>query len=133
MKNKKKILAIVLMGLLVLTLVPAAVFAGYGSQQGQGIGYVDANGDGICDNHGSACGNYVDANGDGICDNHGSACGNYVDTNGDGICDNHGSACGNYVDANGDGVCDNAGTVNTGHHSGRGMGHHGGGHHGGRW
>ena len=39
MKNKKKILAIVLMGLLVLTLVPAAVFAGYGSQQGQGIGY----------------------------------------------------------------------------------------------
>ena len=95
MKNKKKILAIVLMGLLVLTLVPAAVFAGYGSQQGQGIGYVDANGDGICDNHGSACGN--------------------------------------YVDANGDGVCDNAGTVNTGHHSGRGMGHHGGGHHGGRW
>ncbi len=95
MKNKKKILAIVLMGLLVLTLVPAAVFAGYGSQQGQGIGYVDANGDGICDNHGSACGN--------------------------------------YVDANGDGVCDNAGTVNTGHHGGRGMGHHGGGHHGGRW
>ncbi len=95
MKNKKKILAIVLMGLLVPTLVPAAVFAGYGSQQGQGIGYVDANGDGICDNHGSACGN--------------------------------------YVDANGDGVCDNAGTVNTGHHGGRGMGHHGGGHHGGRW
>ena len=114
MKNKKKILAIVLMGLLVLTLVPAAVFAGYGSQQGQGIGYDDTNGDGICDNHGSACGNYVDANGDGICDNHGSA-------------------CGNYVDANGDGVCDNAGTVNTGHHGGRGMGHHGGGHHGGRW
>ena len=76
MKNKKKILAIVLMGLLVPTLVPAAVFAGYGSQQGQGM---------------------------------------------------------NYVDANGDGVCDNAGTVNTGHHGGRGMGHHGGGHHGGRW
>ena len=50
MKNKKNFLAIVLMGLLVLTLVPAAVFAGYGSQQGQGIGYVDANGDGICDN-----------------------------------------------------------------------------------
>ena len=72
MKNKKKILAIVLMGLLVLTLVPAAVFAGYGSQQGQGIGYVDANGDGICDNHGSACGNYVDANGDGVCDNAGT-------------------------------------------------------------
>ena len=110
MKNKKKILAIVLMGLLVLTLVPAAVFAGYGSQQGQGIGYVDVNGDGVCDNRGAGCGNYVDANGDGVCDNHGTGCGNYVDANGDGVCDNRGAG--------------------GGHHA---AGHHGGGHHGGRW
>ena len=83
MKNKKKILAIVLMGLLVLTLVPAAVFAGYGSQQGQGIGYVDANGDGICDNNDGLTnsqdgaglqrghrGRFVDNDSDGICDNN---------------------------------------------------------------
>ena len=34
--------------------------------------YVDANGDGICDNRG-AC--YVDADGDGVCDNYGTGLG----------------------------------------------------------
>ena len=61
-------------------------------------------GGGFCRNN-SLC--YQDADGDGVCDNHGSNC-NYVDTNGDGICDNHGANC-NYVDANGDGICDNQG------------------------
>ena len=124
MKNKKKILAIVILGLLVVALVPAAIFAsgnGYGNGQAQvGIAATTNIGN-----------NYVDANGDGICDNHGTNCGNHVDANGDGICDNHGTNCGNYVDTNGDGVCDNYGTNGSyGHHGGRGMGHHNGGHHG---
>lgn len=105
MKNKKKILAIVILGLLVVALVPAAIFAsgnGYGNGQAQaGIAATTNIGN-----------NYVDANGDGICDNHGTNCGNYVDTNGDGVCDNYGT--------NG----------SFGHHGGRGMGHHNGGHHG---
>ena len=34
-----------------------------------GSGYIDSNGDGICDNRISGgCGNYVDADGDGVCD-----------------------------------------------------------------
>jgi hypothetical protein len=93
--------------------------------------YVDADGDGVCDNRGTGnCGNgngqngqnYVDADGDGVCDNRGTGnCGNgngqngqnYVDADGDGVCDNYGTGNGNggngqnYVDADSDGVCDN--------------------------
>lgn len=127
MKKRKKILALILVGLLLVAAVPAAGFAHAG---GHGIGhFVDVNGDGVCDNRGTVCGDYVDANGDGVCDNRGMGCGDYVDTNGDGVCDNHGTGCGDYVDANGDGVCDNVG-AGGGHHA---AGHHGGGHHGGRW
>lgn len=79
------------------------------------------------------CGNYVDADGDGVCDNRGSGQGagqgqgaNYVDADGDGVCDNRGGAGqgqgANYVDADGDGFCDNRGT-------GHGQGHGGGRHH----
>ena len=62
------------------------------------------------------CTQYADTNGDGICDNFGSAhcthadCDTFVDANGDGVCDNFGSAhcthadCDTFVDANGDGV-----------------------------
>ena len=35
---------------------------------------------------------YVDANGDGICDNRGNYC-RFVDTDGDGVCDYHGTSC----------------------------------------
>lgn len=112
MKKRKKILALILVGLLVVADVPAAMSAaGYGRAGGHGIGH------------------FVDVNGDGVCDNRGTGCGDYVDANGDGVCDNHGTGCGNYVDANGDGVCDNVG-AGGGHHA---AGHHGGGHHGGRW
>jgi hypothetical protein len=95
--------------------------------QGKGKGgnttthrFVDANGDGICDN-------FVDANGDGVCDNCGKyangsgqgngTCSKFVDANGDGICDN-------FVDANGDGVCDNCGKYanGSGQCSGNGCG-----------
>ena len=46
-------------------------------------GYVDEDGDGICDNCGTTCGScpgFVDADGDGVCDNYGTgngySCGN---------------------------------------------------------
>ena len=50
--------------------------------------------------------NFVDADGDGICDNYGSnGCGNgYCNGNGNGYCNGNGNG---YVDADGDGVCDN--------------------------
>lgn len=54
-----------------------------------GSGYVDSNGDSICDNRISGgCGNYIDADGNGVCDNRLSgSCDNYVDADGDGVCD----------------------------------------------
>lgn len=83
--------------------------------RGNGRGYIDADGDGVCDNYqGGACSGYVDADGDGVCDNcagAGTNCPGYVDTDGDGACDNYGNgACG-------------------GNGAGQGHGrHHGGGH-----
>ncbi len=67
-------------------------------------GYVDADGDGICDNweNGTGGQGYGAGNGDGY---------GFVDADGDGVCDNWDEAwcgCGQgFVDENGDGVCDN--------------------------
>lgn len=73
----------------------------------QGVVYVDANGDGICDycpqGNGGSGGNGagpVDANGDGVCDNYPRAGGG---------ADDYGQGTG-FIDANGDGICDNRGT-----------------------
>lgn len=62
----------------------------------RGRNYVDADGNGVCDNYGTGCGrNYVDADGDGVCDYYGTGTGRYyVDANGDGVCDNYGTGCG---------------------------------------
>ncbi len=99
----KKILAGALTAAVVLT-AGGAVWAAGG--RSAGWRYVDADGDGVCDNQGTGyC--WVDANGDGICDHQGAGCG-WVDADGDGICDNQGTGW-RYVDANGDGVCDNQG------------------------
>ncbi|WP_125115251.1 hypothetical protein [Agathobaculum sp. Marseille-P7918] len=92
---------------LVLSLAVTGAFA---AGNGRGRNYVDANGDGVCDNYGTGRGQYfVDANGDGVCDNCGTGRGQYfVDADGDGVCDNCGTGRGQYfVDADGDGVCDN--------------------------
>ena len=109
----KKMLSILLVSALALGLLVTGTLAashwGGGSCRNNSLCYQDADGDGVCDNHGANC-NYVDANGDGICDNHGANC-NYVDANGDGVCDNQGQGCGQGL--------------------GNGQGHHGGGHHGG--
>ena len=89
--------------------------------QGSCAGYVDADGDGVCDNYGAGQGSrsgYVDADGDGICDNYGNGygCGN-GQGNGNGYGPGNGNGAG-YVDADNDGVCDNYG-------AGNGRGHHG--------
>lgn len=166
---KRKMIAIVATALCAVLAVPALAFGVGGLSAGQAAvasdapaqtvawrGYVDADGDGVCDNYGSGyCGNgagYVDADGDGVCDNRGSGyCGNgagYVDADGDGVCDNRGTGNGigngagahhgygsssaadrpGYVDADGDGVCDNYAGQGQGRGQGQGQGgsHHGG-------
>lgn len=121
----------------------AALAAGPGG----GRCFVDADGDGICDNAGSRC-VYADADGDGLCDVCGAGHGScpagegtaFVDADGDGVCDICGTyhrcgtagAGGNFVDADGDGVCDNAASC-RGSGCGRGFqGGHGNGFRGGR-
>ncbi len=73
---------------------------------------------------------FVDSNGDGICDNsqQGKRLGpNYTDNNKDGKCDNLGNKPGNqrgrnFVDANNDGICDHRGKAMNGRGQGRGYG-----------
>lgn len=158
----KKFLGILIAAALLLTVcVPSALAAGnhhggyhrtnlvnrvhracaaYGTCQN---GWVDADGDGICDNCETAqCGNPANQN---------RPCRNWVDTNGDQVCDNYGTAdcpgngnCQNdcWVDEDHDGICDNYNAVDcpsncggTGSRDGMGygaqQGGHGGGHHGG--
>ncbi|MCC6526290.1 MAG: hypothetical protein IT373_26825 [Polyangiaceae bacterium] len=63
-------------------------------------GFVDEDGDGVCDLRASGacaggCGKFVDDNGDGVCDLAGKGgCGKFVDENGDGVCDHAGKGCG---------------------------------------
>ena len=102
---------------LALTVLTTGALAGWHhGRSGGGNG-----GTGVCAN--TAC-RYVDANGDGICDNRGTGACRYVDVNGDGICDTCGNGACHYVDADGDGVCDNYGQYAG---TGNGGGHHGGG------
>lgn len=63
----KKLLIGAAVTALVLTVGFTTAFAAGGRN------YVDANGDGVCDNRGSYC-RYVDADGDGVCDNYGTGC-----------------------------------------------------------
>jgi len=98
-----------------LAVVPGDGFRGFvdtGSQadDGYAMGFVDTDGDGVCDH-------FVDADGDGINDMRGTL---GMGGHGTGDCDGT-----NMIDANGDGVCDNAGS-GGGH--GRMMGGHGSGH-----
>ena len=63
----KKILMGTAIAALVLTVGGTGAFAAGGRN------YVDANGDGICDNRGNYC-RFADAGGDGVCDYHGTSC-----------------------------------------------------------
>ena len=110
---------------LVMTLgVTGALAAGH---HGRSTRYVSTSTSSVYYHHGTG---FVDADGDGICDYHGANCGTgFVDANGDGVCDYHGTNCGTgFVDADGDGVCDYHGT-----NCGTGLGSHHGGGHGGCW
>lgn len=113
----KKTLMGILIGLVILAVgVTSAFAAGPGGRHHGGNYAGTGTGTGVCQ--------YVDANGDGICDNCNAAhtsCGRYyTDANGDGICDNCGTTTcgqgGSYVDSNGDGVCDNYTGSQGGHH-----------------
>ena len=101
---KKKTMAMIAAGALVIGMVPAALFA---SGQGVGRQIVDLDDNGVCDNHGKNCKGFIDENNDGVCD-HRPANGN-----------NQGNG---YVDANNDGVCDNY-SAQGGRHGHHGMGH----------
>jgi len=116
----RKVLSGILAAVIVLSVCATTALA---AGPGRGRYFVDADGDGICDNCGvyHRCGmaatsrgrNFVDADGDGVCDYYVTGqgrgngrgngvqggCGrNFVDTNGDGVCDNYASSqgCGGY-------------------------------------
>ena len=111
---KKKILAGILIGLVVLAVGATSAFAaGTGGWHHLSGGRGSCDGTGICTNCGStgchgSC--YVDADNDGICDNRDTAaCANCGSANCDGTC---------YADADNDGVCDNQSAVRLGWHAG---------------
>ena len=108
----KRILLGVLAAGIVLSIGATTVFAS-GMHNGQGNAFCLS---GVCQT--SSCSNYVDADGDGLCDNcdgsHGAcqtgSCTNYVDADGYGLCDNH--------SANHDGCGNRAAWSGAGHHNG---------------
>ena len=111
---KKKILAGILIGLVVLAVGATSAFAaGTGGWHHLSGGRGSCDGTGICTNCGStgchgSC--YVDADNDGICDNRRTAaCANCGSANSGGTC---------YTDADNDGVCDNQSAVRLGWHAG---------------
>lgn len=75
----------------------------------------------------ASCEGFVDADGDGVCDNRAGVCaaGACIDADADGVCDTCGAAYpGGYVDADADGVCDNRQDgVGCGYGYGLGHGH----------
>lgn len=102
----KKVLAIVLTVIMLISAGVIGVFAARGS-------FTDADGDGVCDNALTAR-KYVDENNDGICDN----LKNENKSQGTGI--KKGT---DFIDADEDGVCDNRGTDEC---KGKGYGRQGG-------
>ena len=95
-----------------------------------GRAFLDANGDGVCDNFTPGTGQgigrsgrgvgvrFVDANGDGVCDNFTPVTGQGIGRSGRGVGVR-------FVDANGDGVCDNLAAgraaLRTGRNGGKGQ------------
>ena len=76
-KKMKKVLIGTLAVVLVLTAMTAGALA---AGRGHASRFVDADGDGICDNYGADCKSF--------------GCGlGFVDTDNDGVCDNCGSDC----------------------------------------
>ena len=103
-----------------------AKVAGWNCAGGAGCGFVDADGDGVCDNYGtSACnhGGAASSSSSAVVDAAytGNGCG-YVDADGDGVCDNFGTS-----------ACNHSGAAGGAQGSGlqNGYGHHGENHGGG--
>lgn len=87
----KKLLIGATVTALVLSVGATTAFAAGGRHHGTWAVYNVKQGSGVCQS-GYSC--FVDANGDGLCDNWGTGSGiNYVDANGDGVCDNLGTGC----------------------------------------
>ena len=95
----KRMIALVLVLALALSMGGVSAFAAGrhgqrqgGGSRGSGQNWVDADGDGVCDNwaSGGRHQNWVDADGDGVCDNWalGGRHQNWVDADGDSVCDN---------------------------------------------
>ena len=75
---KKMVMGTISAALVLSMAVTGAFAAGCGNDRGRN--FVDANGDGVCDNYGTGtgCGRgqyFVDADGDGVCDNYGTGAG----------------------------------------------------------
>ena len=104
--KKKMFVTLAALALAAAALAVPAAAHGHGGWNGdcrQAVSCLDA--DGTCGR-----GNYADEDGDGVCDNCGTACGyrHYADEDGDGVCDN----CGGVHTAQRYGG-------GNGHHSGR--------------
>lgn len=126
----KKLIVIAAAFVLTLSSGTTAFAAGHGHSQYHSAGstanagyctFVDANGDGICDNGDTHC-TFTDANGDGICDNGDTHCSGYLDADNNGICDN----CQNTNEHSGTACASGYTHASTGGHR---TGRHGGGHH----
>jgi hypothetical protein len=109
---KKWMLLAVAVVLVTIAVLAPAVFA-----QGPADGYGPGYGRGAMVSDGQFGPGFVDEDGNGICDN-------FVDEDGDGVCDHageggHGPG---FVDEDGDGVCDHAGTGRQAGRGGRMMG-----------
>ena len=87
--KKKMFVTLAALALAAAALAVPATAHGHGGWNGdcrQAVSCLDA--DGTCGR-----GNYADEDGDGVCDNCGTACGyrHYADEDGDGLCDNCGA------------------------------------------
>ncbi|GMV95310.1 MAG: hypothetical protein AMXMBFR82_50880 [Candidatus Hydrogenedentota bacterium] len=95
---------------LALAMAAGPVMAQQGTPSGKGVNYVDADGDGVCDNYGtSACngcqGGKGQGKGQGVCDGTGKGQGK---GKGQGVCDGSGKGQGKGQ-GKGKGTCDGTG------------------------
>ncbi|MCI8454832.1 MAG: hypothetical protein HFE84_09495 [Lachnospiraceae bacterium] len=95
------------------TVLSIGITTAFAACPGAGRNFVDADGNGVCDNYESIC-SYVDTDNDGICDNCGACHGN---------CPSQNESGRSYMDVDGDGICDN---YTAGRARGRGNGFRGG-------
>ena len=79
---KKKTVAVLAAGALVVGMIPVALFA---SSQNTVQQLVDINGNGVSHHSSMCCEQYIDVNQEGTCDRHGPVCNGFIDEDGDGF------------------------------------------------